>query len=241
MAKGDYYFPFFYQRFLTSTQGWKDEEIGCYLRLLVYQFDKGSLPSDLQQLARIAPSVKKHWSLLKGKFIDNGKGGLVNEVMDDVRNEVDRMKEKNRENGKKGGRPKKSGGFLNGNPGGNPEITQGVTQTITQTKPILITNNQIESAEKSPLADLSKSNLFRQPKIPTKQQVLEAIVKAGGTQEMAKSFYLKHDSTGWFINGSPIINYISLAQKFVENWRKNDEGKEQKTFSSAPKLKTLEP
>lgn len=73
--------------------------------------------------------------------------------------------------------------------------------------------------------DLSKSNLFRQPKIPTKQQVLEAIVGVGGTTEMAKSFYEKYESTGWYLNGSPIVNYVSLASKFVTNWRNNDKGK----------------
>lgn len=82
--------------------------------------------------------------------------------------------------------------------------------------------------------DLSESNLFRKPNIPTKTQVLEAITAAGGTKEMAKSFWQKHESTGWFSNGSPIKNYVVLAQRFVSNWK----GKENET-SNAPPLENL--
>src|SRR5690606_22951753 len=56
-------------------------------------------------------------------------------------------------------------------------------------------NVKRESIQESPPADLSKSNLFRQPKIPTKQQVLESFLNAGGTKEMARTFYLKHEAT----------------------------------------------
>ena len=85
------------------------------------------------------------------------------------------------------------------------------------------------------------SNLFRKPNIPTKQQVLEAIVNSGGNKEMAKSFYEKHDSTGWFINGSPIVNYVSLASRFVQNWKNNEEKqvKKERTEPTAPPLTHL--
>lgn len=83
----------------------------------------------------------------------------------------------------------------------------------------------------APAHDLSNSNLFRKPKIPTKQQVLEAIVGAGGTTEMAKSFYEKYEGTGWYLNGSPIVNYVALASKFVTNWRNNDKGKKTETVT----------
>lgn len=106
MAKGDYYFPLFYKRLLTSTIGWTDDEFGCYLRLLIYQFDNGAIPSDLEQLKRISPSVKKHWKLISGKFKDNGSGGLVNEVMDEVYHKVQKKKLSSAKNGTLGGRPK---------------------------------------------------------------------------------------------------------------------------------------
>lgn len=71
--------------------------------------------------------------------------------------------------------------------------------------------------------DLSKSFLFRKPNIPTWEKVFEAFVSAGGTEEMAKQFFDKHEGTGWFVNGSPIVNYVALAQKFIRNWNDNQQ------------------
>jgi uncharacterized protein YdaU (DUF1376 family) len=106
MPKGDYYFKLYYQRLLTSTVGWKDDEFGAYMRLLIYQFDKGSIPSEISQISRIAPSAKKHWPLLSQKFVPDGNGGLVNKVMDEVRSERITKSKTMAEVGRGGGRPK---------------------------------------------------------------------------------------------------------------------------------------
>lgn len=135
MAKGDFYFPLYYKRILTSTIGWRDDEFGAYMRLLIYQFDNGSIPSELSELARIAPSVKKHWPLLSRKFKDNGSGGLVNEVMAGIYEDVQSKKNKNKGNGKLGGRPKKE----------NPNETQTKPNGFkneTQMEPIPIYNSK---------------------------------------------------------------------------------------------------
>lgn len=137
MAKGDYYFPLYYKRLLASTVGWKDDEFGAYLKLLIFQFDNGSLPNDLKELKRIAPSIQKHWPLISPKFRKTEEGRLVNDVMLEVYEDVQKMKEKNSLNGKKGGRPKKSGGFDLGKP------------NETQTKAIPIINNQQSKEEEN--------------------------------------------------------------------------------------------
>lgn len=101
-----------------------------------------------------------------------------------------------------------------------------------------VTVNDTVKRENTAIApDIKNSNLFRKPKIPTKQQVLEAILNAGGDKRMAKSFYEKYESTGWFLNGSPVVDYITLAQRFVGNWKANDKKEEQQP--TAPTLKPL--
>lgn len=87
--------------------------------------------------------------------------------------------------------------------------------------------------ENSEKPDLGKSNLFRQPVIPTKNQVWEVFYRSGGSKEMAKSFFEKYEATGWFLNGSPITNFAPLAQKFISNWISNDKGR-------SPNLPTYE-
>lgn len=137
MAKGDFYFPLYYQRLLTSTVGWTDEQFGAYVKLLIYQFDQASIPADIKELSGIAPSVKKHWPKISKKFQDDGKGGLINQVMDEIRVDIQGKKETNKENGKLGGRPKTKR-ISETKPNGN----QTVSKNETEKEPIPISNNQ---------------------------------------------------------------------------------------------------
>lgn len=105
MAKGDFYFPLHYQKLITSTIGWRDDEFGAYVRLLISQFDKGSIPKEVKELARISTSIKKNWKRISEKFVDDGKGNLINIFMDEIRQDVNKKKIKNKENGLQGGRP----------------------------------------------------------------------------------------------------------------------------------------
>ncbi len=104
MSKGAYFLPLYYQRLLTSTTGWKDDEFGAYLRLLIYQFDKGSIPNNMESITRIAPSAKKNWPVIKEKFELGDDGNLRNRVMDNIRKRQLNKSEVSRKNGTKGGR-----------------------------------------------------------------------------------------------------------------------------------------
>lgn len=96
MAK-DPVFPLYYNDIDRSTKTWTDEEFGAYMRLLMEQWDKGSLPNDYQRLTRIATSLDRNWSLLKDKFpaVD---GVLKNPVLEAHREKRAKHKEKQREN-----------------------------------------------------------------------------------------------------------------------------------------------
>lgn len=105
--KKDHWFKFYYHRIIVSCAGWKDDEFGAFIKLLIHQFDKGFVPNDEKELKRIITSYNKNWPLLKTKFKeDNGK--LMNHVMKIVRDDYMSKQEKNKENGGKGGRPKKT-------------------------------------------------------------------------------------------------------------------------------------
>lgn len=84
---------------------------------------------------------------------------------------------------------------------------------------------------------IEESNLFRKPVIPTKHDVWKIFSAAGGTKAMAKSFYDKYEATGWFLNGSPVVSYQALAQRFIANWKSNDE-KNETTGQTSPTLRT---
>lgn len=69
-------------------------------------------------------------------------------------------------------------------------------------------------------SNLSNSNLFRKPNIPTIEQIKYSFFQNGGTDEMATAFFNKHSGTGWFLNGSPIVNYSTLIPNFINNFKK---------------------
>lgn len=71
--------------------------------------------------------------------------------------------------------------------------------------------------------DLSESNLYRRPRIPTKEDVHLAFLQKGGTIEMAESFYNRSEGTGWFFKGSPVTNFKTLISNFITNWKKNED------------------
>jgi hypothetical protein len=77
-----------------------------------------------------------------------------------------------------------------------------------------------EKQEVTPPPDLSKSNLFRQPKIPTQENVWEIFLRNGGTKEMAEKFFETNSAVGWFLKGSPITNFANLVPSFIANWKK---------------------
>ena len=75
--------------------------------------------------------------------------------------------------------------------------------------------------EKTGTHDLSASNLFREPSIPTSEEVLEVFTRNGGTEEMATKFFQTHSAVGWFYRGSPIRNFSAMVPGYIQSWRKN--------------------
>lgn len=114
MARNDHWFKFYYHRILVSCFGWKDDEIGAYIKLLIHQFDKGFIPKEEKELKRIITSYNKNWPLLSAKFKEVEPGKLINDVMDEVRTERNERAKKDKKNGSKGGRPKKPSGLIVG-------------------------------------------------------------------------------------------------------------------------------
>lgn len=92
------------------------------------------------------------------------------------------------------------------------KIAVTVTDTVTDTVTVC----------KDTPPDLSNGNLYRQPKIPTIDQVRETFANQGGTKEMADKFFELNNATGWFYKSSPIINFSNLVPGFISAWKKNN-------------------
>ena len=62
-----------------GTRHMTDEEFGCYIRLLLAQFNRGGiLPNDEKILSRYCTSFEKSWHIVKEKFLPAGNGKIKN-------------------------------------------------------------------------------------------------------------------------------------------------------------------
>ena len=107
------WFPFDASRWLLSIKQARmtPAEAGVYIRLLAREWLDTPLPEDEQELADLAgcdlDEFKEHWARVKRCFIE-AQGGLVNEVLEEIRGEQMERHEKAVKSGRKGGKaPKK--------------------------------------------------------------------------------------------------------------------------------------
>ena len=117
MAKGEQkvYMPVVIGDWLKGTRGMKADVRGVYMGLLLHQWEKGFIPSDVYELEEIEREVNKVWDKLKHKFVEIEPGKLQNKKLEEIRE----FWQKQKKNGKKGGRPKNNNPEVN--PNNNPE------------------------------------------------------------------------------------------------------------------------
>lgn len=93
--------------FLTDTSHWEADEVGVYTRLLLTQWINGHLPADINRLARIAGTsaevMKKIWTVIGCKFVDDGNGNLINLRLEKSRTDKEAYLRSQSEKGKKSG------------------------------------------------------------------------------------------------------------------------------------------
>jgi uncharacterized protein YdaU (DUF1376 family) len=98
------WFPFYASDFLTSTGSMSNEEVGAYIKLLCYQWDKGVLPKDPVRLARLAGcdriAFASLWNILRDKFTQV-KDGYINPKMEEHRQRQKEVSDKNSTKAKK--------------------------------------------------------------------------------------------------------------------------------------------
>ena len=109
MAQRDPAVLFFIDKWLTSTKEMRADCRGWYLNLILHQFDKKSLPNDIEELANLADVRISEFDkfkqvfeqVLKHKFKQNSFGRLENEFAREILISRNIFKDKRSEAGKK--------------------------------------------------------------------------------------------------------------------------------------------
>jgi len=208
MAK-DPAFLFYPNDWIGGTMGMTFEEKGAYMELLMTQFNRGHMTTHM-----IGQVVGQIFEKIQDKFIKDEEGLWYNERLEEEKLKRQNFTKSRRNNVSGQNQHTKKEEKIEENMGGH--LGGHMTTHMEDENTLIINTNKINKENEN----LKNSNLFRQPNIPTKIQVWEFFNGAGGTKEMAKAFYDKHDGTGWFINGSPIVKWQSFANNFITNWKK---------------------
>jgi len=104
-----------------DTASWDPEQVGVYTRLLFYQWVNGSIPNDLDKIARIAgyhsgrkwqSNLARMWRELCHKFATLPDGNLVNLRLEETRKKQDEFRNKLSESGQLGIEKKKEMGIF---------------------------------------------------------------------------------------------------------------------------------
>lgn len=82
MAKSPPSFNFYPGDFIMGTVHMSPAAVGCYIRLLSYQWSNGCIPRDKEQMSRICglpiEGLERLWPELRGKFLPCDDQGVVN-------------------------------------------------------------------------------------------------------------------------------------------------------------------
>lgn len=120
-------FSFYVNDFEGGTRHMTDEELGCYLRLLLAQFNRGKLPNNNDFLRRFCTSFDKSWAIVGEKFEKIDDNFIQNKRLVTEIGKRDKFIDKQEDNGRLGGRPPKKN---------KPIKNPNKTQTKTQKKPL---------------------------------------------------------------------------------------------------------
>ena len=236
-------FQFYAKDFLAGTSDMSNAEVGAYIRLLCHQWDKNTLPNDDVKLTRLCSGDSEGIERIKAKFVVNQDGNLYNVRLQNTRELQNEFRKSKSDSGKDGAN-KRWG--KNGTAIVSPIAKEWVPIVSPCALPLangMAKNSSSSSSSSSiipPENPILKSNLFRQPVIPNKEQVWECFSRHGGTKEMAKAFYERNEGVEWFFKGSPITNFSNFVPGFIKNWENLDIKKTTyKTEPTAPPLKRV--
>jgi len=174
-------FPFYAQDFIMGTIHMEFDDMGRYIKLLAYQWDKGNIPKK-----RLGLLVGFDWDNLsddlKEKFTDEGDF-IINDRLERERDKRASFKEKQAENGKKGGRPKKE----------KPEESQEKPNYKPKENP----NHNPNESQKKPLEDENENENKNESENENKRQVSKKIEPKTGITLPWQSETFKAEWFAW--------------------------------------------
>ena len=145
-----FWMPVYLEKMISGTSHMSAAEFGGYLRLLMEQFKKGSVPDDVRALKRISGLKNSALVVVLTKFKKVGEAGLQNKRCEIVRQEQLEKYFTNKERASRGGvakQIKRTNGVLEAPGKQSASSASGVLNECLQGADIRIKNLEIRNKE----------------------------------------------------------------------------------------------
>lgn len=181
--------PWFPRDFIASTLGWRLLERALYRCLLDAQWELGALPTDEEELARIAGATQSEfsscWPRVKKKFEAIPSGELQNRKLEEHRMKSLQIRDIKREAGRAGGR---ASAIVRGSR--KADVEQMAYQDGSERAAGLKANSEAKtnppSPSPSPSPNKNTGPAKRRPKVETRFDEIQAVYpKRSGSQRWA--------------------------------------------------------
>lgn len=130
------YFPFYPSDFLSHEQVnlMTNQEVGCYIKLLCHQWKAGSIPSEIDKIARLCKengtAMAQLWPSIKPCFKENGDGRLFNQRLKEEWEKLEAFRRERSASGQRGAASrwgKKDDSSANGSAIAQPMAKNGIS------------------------------------------------------------------------------------------------------------------
>jgi uncharacterized protein YdaU (DUF1376 family) len=179
------------------------EERGIYITLLCHCWLEGSIPADEAKIARLIHCKSEALAPVMHAFATSEADAsrLIHPRLEEERLKQQERRSLLSEAGKKGGRPRV-------NAAEKPRLNEARAERKPQ-----------KALQSSSSAFGNSASLIRSCSPPSLEDCVDEFTRAGGTEEMAKAFHVKHESCEWMHGHTPIRHWRPLVGKYIANWR----------------------
>lgn len=209
------------------------EEVGAYIRLLCYQWNRGSIPVDPSVQARLTGGCVSAAVLAKFSVGDDGQ--LKNQRLEVERSKRGKFLEDQKRKGLLSAEKRRidqqrfnrgsTGEATESQPSGQPDAQPKVnppspSPTIEEGK-----------APSSP-APIKKERRKAEPFTPpTIEEAVEVCIELGMPNIEARKFINHHETKGWMIGNSPMRSWRAAMRTWHLNWQKFNQTETQEAAS----------
>ena len=201
-------FQFYPQDFLVGCADMTAEEVGGYIRLLCYQWTKGSIPNDNKKLMQMSGIFSlTELECIKQKFVRVENGNLVNLKLESVRKSQDEYRQKQSERASKRWESQRNATAL---PVDIPQPMPNVCSSSSSSTSSLSSTSS--SSSKSNTSEKSKRFVP-----PTVQEVKEYCFERRNNID-AQRFIDHYTSNGWIVGKVKMKDWKAT----IRTWEKNN-------------------